>query len=216
MRKGIHVAATVLIGLSVLLTGCDLTGASNEIEGEGRFRLLLTDAPADVMLEANVTIERIELMDTTGTAFILLDEPVEYDLLQLQNGATAVLADTLVPLGAYSQIRVIVNEDAHVVWDDLSTSTLKIPSGPQTGIKIVGFQALEIDDDDDSAEVMLDFDAGRSFVEAGNSGKVIFKPVIKVKSLELNDIEIEVDEEDEDGDTDDGEPVITDDLNTGD
>ena len=215
MRTGLHLLFTAAIGLSVVVTGCDLTGASSEIEREGRFRLLLTDAPVDDMLEANVTIERVELLDTTGTAFVLLDEPVEYDLLELQNGTSAVLADSDVPLGAYSQIRVIVNEDAHVVWDDLTTSILKIPSGPQTGIKIVGFQALELDDEDDEAEVLLDFDAARSFVVAGNSGMVIFKPVIKVKSLELNDVEMDVEDEEEDDEEGEGAP-FADELNTGD
>lgn len=211
MRKGIGLFLTVVLGLSVTITGCDLTGASNETEREGRFRLLLTDAPIDDMAEANVTIERVELIDTTGTVFVLLDEPVEYDLLELQDGTSVVLADTTVPMSAYSQIRVIVNEDAHVVWDDLSTSTLKIPSGPQTGIKIVGFQALEIDEEEDFAEVLLDFDAARSFVVAGNSGKVIFKPVIKVRRLELNDIEIEVEDEE---DEEEGAPLL-DELNIG-
>lgn len=201
---------TILVGFAVALTGCDLTGASNEIEREGQFRLLLTDAPIDNMLEANVTIERVELRDTTGATVVLVDEAEEFNLLELQNGVSVVLADTPVPFGAYSQIRVIVNEDAHVVWDDESTSTLKIPSGPQTGIKLVGFQTLEIDDETDIAEVMLDFDASQSFVEAGNSGMVIFKPVIHVKHLELNEVEIEV--EDQEDDQEEGAPY-RDDLN---
>ena len=58
---------------------------------------------------------------------------------------------------------------------------LKIPSGYQTGIKIVhGFDITE----DQTTELILDFDACRSVAQAGNSGKWLLKPTIKIASLE--------------------------------
>ncbi len=38
----------------------------------------------------------------------------------------------------------------------------------------------------DRAVIIIDFDAEKSFVKAGNSGKYIFKPVLKPLSIEVN------------------------------
>jgi hypothetical protein len=54
---------------------------------------------------------------------------------------------------------------------------LKVPSGDQTGIKIIHGFTIETDG---FTDLILDFDAGRSVVQAGNSGKWLLKPVIKV------------------------------------
>jgi hypothetical protein len=54
---------------------------------------------------------------------------------------------------------------------------LKVPSGFQTGIKIVkGFDI----NDNQTTELILDFDAARSIVKAGSSGKWLLKPTVKV------------------------------------
>ena len=57
---------------------------------------------------------------------------------------------------------------------------LKIPSGFQTGVKIVhGFDIAE----DQITELVLDFDALKSVIKAGNSGKWILQPTIKVINM---------------------------------
>ena len=54
---------------------------------------------------------------------------------------------------------------------------LKVPSGFQTGIKLVHtFDVVA----GRTVGLVLDFDAGRSVVKAGNSGKWLLKPTIKV------------------------------------
>jgi len=54
---------------------------------------------------------------------------------------------------------------------------LKVPSGYQTGIKLVkGFDIVH----KGSTELVLDFDALKSIVKAGKSGKYLLKPTIKV------------------------------------
>jgi len=58
---------------------------------------------------------------------------------------------------------------------------LKVPSGLQTGIKIVhGFDI----NTNKTTELLLDFDASKSIVIAGSSGKWLLKPTIKVLNTE--------------------------------
>ena len=68
----------------------------------------------------------------------------------------------------------------YVVLEDNTWQELKIPSGFQSGVKIVkGFTISE----NETTEIILDFDAMSSVVEAGNSGQWILKPTIKVGEL---------------------------------
>ena len=164
-----------------VLSGCD----SNDLDAdnESRVRILLTDAPAE-FVEANVLIERVELIGDDDRVVLLADEPQPFDLLTLQDGITATLAETDIPDGNYHQIRVIVDEEASVLFDDGTVEALKIPSGEQTGIKM-NFPVLDIDDD--LIIVTIDFDVDASFVKRGNSGKgYIFKPVIKPLAISIN------------------------------
>jgi len=115
-----------------------------------------------------------------------------YNLLNLVNGVTEVLGITDLEAGHYTQMRLLLGETpdagtnllgephpyANYVIDSSNASQgLTVPSGYQTGIKIVqGFDILE----DQARSLVLDFDASKSIVQAGNSGRLILKPTIKV------------------------------------
>jgi hypothetical protein len=75
---------------------------------------------------------------------------------------------------------LIVGDEALVYFNDGSTQDLTIPSGSQSGIKIL-LGDVALTSSLDTLSLTLDFDATNSFVEAGQSGKLLFKPVIKVK-----------------------------------
>lgn len=190
-RRTTHLLPALALGL-LFAAACDTTTPGGG--AEGRLHVLLTDAPLDDVAEARVTIERVELMGDDGERIILSDEDRSFDLLELQNGVTTTLADVTLPEGTYSEMRIIVAEEATLTFTDGSTSRLKIPSGSASGIKI-RFPAFEIDDDNDVIVLTVDFDASRSFVRAGNSGKYIFKPVIKAESLRVNDDERELEDD---------------------
>lgn len=178
----------------VALVGCDSAGTEeDETSAGGTVNVQLTDAPLDGVVEAHVTIEEVVLVGEEGR-FTLSDETQEFDLLELQNGVTADLADAEVPEGEYEQLRLILGEEATLVFDDGSETNLKVPSGPQTGIKI-NLPDFEIDEDADAADIVIDFDAAKSFVKAGKSGKWIFKPTLKAKTIALNGENLDEDAE---------------------
>ena len=58
---------------------------------------------------------------------------------------------------------------------------LKVPSGDKTGIKIVGGYNIAANQ---TTELILDFDACRSVVQAGKSGQWLLKPTIKMGETE--------------------------------
>lgn len=191
-------AVAFVLGGALALVGCDTIGTSGTSSDDGaQLSVLLTDAPGDIV-EAHVTIERVAIVpseDTTGDAEeggieVLSDDTVTVDLVQLQDGVTETLGETTIPEGRYSQIRFVTARDATVYYEDAEgnkqEADLMLPSADETGIKI-NFDALTIDEALDAVEVTLDFDVEDSFVKSGESGKYIFKPVVKAQSIVVDD-----------------------------
>lgn len=186
MKINIRSFFEVLLVLVVLYGG--VIGCDASDDTEGRVQVLLTDAPLDDVLEAHVTIERVELVDSLGGTTILMDEPLPFDLLTLRNGVTAELANLPVLASTYHQLRLVVGDSAYVLLEDSTIEDLKIPSGETSGIKLMDLPDFEIAGSDDLVVIVVDFDAEDSFVKAGNSGKYIFRPVLKPLSIEINGV----------------------------
>ncbi|RFC53845.1 DUF4382 domain-containing protein [Brumimicrobium aurantiacum] len=171
--------ATFIISLIILL-GLTLSCNKND---EGKIKVLLTDDPAD-FTEVNVNI--IEVWAHYDGDWVQLDANTGiYDLLELQNGVTDVLADpTAIPAGKVNQVRLILGEGNYAVEEDSITSTttqhpLELSSQDKTGIKInLNSEVVS----NQTMVVTLDFDAGSSIVETGN-GQYKLKPVIKVEEV---------------------------------
>jgi len=178
-RKILSLIVAVVVAVSVSFVGCD----SIEDSGSPRVRILMTDAPRAEMIAAFVSIQRVEIKGPDSLSMMLIDSVQVIDLLTLQNDSTIVLVDTTLTEGVYSQLRLIVGDDAFVEFDDGSTQDLKIPSGTQSGIKIL-LHDVELSSSLDTLNLVLDFDVTKSFIEAGKSGKLLFKPVIKIKSAD--------------------------------
>lgn len=130
--------------------------------------------------------------DTEG-AWLTVAEPGQtYNLLELVNGVMAQLGTTELETGHYTMLRMILGENPdeednllgfdhpypnYIITGSDEEIPLFVPSGYQTGIKLVsGFEIVA----GASTELVLDFDASRSVVKAGRSGKYLLKPTIKV------------------------------------
>ena len=184
-----------------LLAGCggDGGGGGSSSTGTGTLSLSLTDSSTVKYSAIYITIDEVQVNrkdsssnGNSGWTTVATPEQT-YNLLKLVNGLTAVLGDSELVAGTYRQIRLIIGRNAesennilgvphpfanYVILNDGSDTIeeLKIPSGFQTGIKLVhNFQVLE----KTVVELVLDFDACRSVVETGNE-KFLLKPAIKV------------------------------------
>jgi hypothetical protein len=171
LALGIVVAA----GLYVL-AGCSSDHGTGPSMGHVSVRL--TDAPGDYE-QVNIVVDQISVHrdgdDAEGWETLALDSTTTFDLIQLQGGVLARLADGDVPAGHYTQVRLHIAEGSNVVVDG-TTYPLKVPSGMQSGYKLIGGFDVPAGG---AVELTLDFDAARSIVHTGN-GKYMLKPTCRL------------------------------------
>lgn len=190
MRKEI-MAMTMALLIAFVAIGCgDSAGPG---EGNGTIRVVMTDAPFPIgmVAEANVSIERIEMRmkgsDDEADFIVLTDVDTVLNLIDLQNGLTATLAELEVPAGEYDEVRVITG-DAEIVLIDSNAFDLKVPSGSQSGIKVKVTPVITVTEGL-TTELLLDFDLSKSFVVRGNPSTPAgingfnFKPVIRAVNV---------------------------------
>ena len=159
----------------------------------GTLSLGLTDGPPprDTYEAIYVTIQEIRVNhDDKGWETLSgpdLNLPQTFNLLELVNGMIADLGAVELEAGHYNQMRLMLGTEPVGEQHDYPNYLilkggdkqipLKVPSGYQTGIKLVkGFDIVH----KGSTELVLDFDALKSIVKAGKSGKYLLKPTIKV------------------------------------
>lgn len=135
-------AATVAIG------GCDGGGTAT-------LEVLITDAPSDYIASAEIWVSHAYLQGgeaesevgaEAGARVELFNEPEnprQYDLLQLQNGITAVLTGPVsIPEGPYAQLRLVIDSAFVTLKPEYQfqgggqTAALMVPSGSSSGIKV--------------------------------------------------------------------------------
>jgi len=172
--------ATAVLTVGVAACGSD-TGTTGQLE------VRLTDAPGDYVQGATVWISSIYLIggaDTAGTRYEVTATPQSYDLMALQNGATAALGTGTIPVGDYTQMRMVVDSARvalrpGVTIGGASTVSLQTPSAQRTGIKVDFSDPLHVAPG--RTILIVDFDVARNFVFQGPRGSptgVSFKPVL--------------------------------------
>lgn len=175
--------------LAVLLAACG--GGGGPAEGTGTLRLALTDAPACGYETVFVTVERVRVHRSAtaadadgGWQEVVVNPPRRIDLLSLTNGALAPLGQAQLPAGTYTQLRLVLapNTTANPLANAIKPvnapeQALTTPSATESGLKLN--VNLEVPADR-VADFAIDFDACKSFVKAGNSGKILMKPVLAV------------------------------------
>lgn len=173
---------SLMLGLMSLMffSSCDESSLDGSSGDRASLEVRLIDGPADyekVLIE--VVDVRIKYQDGEWES---LDEvnPDTYDLLELTAGVDALLGETELPAGELQEVRLILG-DGNFLQIDGELVDLSTPSAQQSGLKVKVNEVLE---EGVSYTLVLDFDAGRSIVEAGNSGKYNLKPVIRA-SLEV-------------------------------
>lgn len=172
---------------AALIAAC---GGGNS-NASGTMRLALTDAPACGYDNVWVTVEKVRVHKSGsaddndgGWSEVVLATPQRIDLLEYTNGVTLPLGETQLPAGTYTQMRLVLSDNGNSApFANAITPTggretaLDTPSGQRSGLK---FNVDMTVPENQVANFVLDFDACRSFVSAGNSGKFLLKPVIRV------------------------------------
>lgn len=185
MRLSARLAAICGCILVLAWTGCDQFASSGTV-GSGGLKLLITDKPFpfEFITSAVVTLTRVEVRqaepasqpatqpddedsgqddatDDDGTFITVFEDAAgkSFDLIDLRDGRTDLLADATLPVGTYTQMRLVVT-GGEVTLTDGRTFPLTVPSGAQSGIKL-NF-TFEVSADEQTV-LLLDVDLSRAF-----------------------------------------------------
>lgn len=168
--------AAVLATTTLGLASCG--GSSGDM---GQMKLAVADAPIDGAQAVVVKFTGIELTGNSGNPVdISFASAKSIDLLNQSGTASAVLFDQPIPAGSYGQIRlmVVANGDpnnSYVTLSDGTTHGLQVPSGSETGLKLVsGFTVPA----SGVVDYTIDFDLRQAITcPPGQSPACILKPV---------------------------------------
>jgi len=179
-------------GITAALVACGGGGGGGSTATPmGTLRVGLTDAPACGFDHVKVTIQKVRINQSAtaadtdaGWTDITLSPAMQVDLLTLTNGAFTTLGQTPLGVGHYSQIRLVLaaNDSGNPLANSVTPTggaetALTTPSGQQSGLKLNADITINANQ---MADFLLDFNACKSVVHAGNSGKYLLKPVISV------------------------------------
>jgi hypothetical protein len=138
-------------------------------------QFLLTDKPASFD-SVNVHIVGMEVQinhDTESWISIHTKDSV-YNLLDLQNGITAVVAQDTIPGGVLQEVRFILGDGNKVVLNGVSYP-LDTPSAEESGLKVKIGKSLN----ETLNTFTLDFDASLSIMQENGAYKL--HPVIQMR-----------------------------------
>ena len=150
--------------------------------GTGTLSVHLVDGPGDFQ-QINLHVLEVSIHSDSEGWIVLGSPDRTVDLLTLTGGVSATLAGgATVPAGHYTQMRLLLGSGNTVMLADGSTHDLKVPSGLQSGVKlVVNFDVAA----GTTKDVFIDFDGHRSVFlhAAGASGQYILRPVIRAFDL---------------------------------
>jgi hypothetical protein len=125
---------------AISLTGC---GGGSDSAGMPTMKLSVGDAPVDAAEKVVVEFSGVELVPDNGMPVdITFPTPKAIDLLNDSGTASAELFEQPIPAGSYGQIRLMVLADgdpshSYITLTDGTMHGLNVPSGSQTGLKLV-------------------------------------------------------------------------------
>ena len=175
-----------LVVMALGLAACGGGGSSSmSATMQPMMRLSVADAPpADGAPHVVVQFTGVELTGNGGNPVtITFAAPKTIDLVTQSGTASAELFNQPIPPGSYGQVRLMVNadgnaNDSYIVLADGSMHGLTIPSGAQTGLKLVsGF----IVPSSGVVDYTIDFDLRKAITcPPGQGPSCILKPALRL------------------------------------
>ena len=166
----------VFVAAALSLTGCG--GGSNSA---GSMTLSVGDAPVDTAEKVVVEFTGVELVPDNGMPVDITFSTIKtIDLLNDSGTASAQLFSQPIPPGSYGQVRLMVVADgdpshSYIVLSDGTMHGLQVPSGSETGLKLVsGFTVPA----SGVVDYTIDFDLRKALTcPPGQAPACILKPV---------------------------------------
>jgi hypothetical protein len=178
----------LIAALTIGVAGCGGGSGSNsgmKMVTQPQMRLSVTDAPpADGATHVVVVFTGVELTGNNGNPVTInFDSPKSIDLMTDSGTASSVLFDQPIPAGSYGQVRLMVLADgtannSYIVLADGSMHGLRIPSGAETGLKLVsGFTVPS----SGVVDYTIDFDLRQAITcPPGQAPACMLKPALRL------------------------------------
>lgn len=172
-RAGL-LALLPLMAASALLAGCGGSSGSST----ATMSLGVADTPVDTATSVMVAFTGVQLQGASGPATTFtFSSPKQIDLMTTQSGNAASLLDGVtIPAGNYQWIRLMLDiGQSTFTASDGNVHALAIPSGVQTGLKLVsGFTVAA----GSQADFTIDFDLRKAVTLA--NGTYMLKPALRL------------------------------------
>jgi hypothetical protein len=164
-----------LLAVATIVLACykDDSGPAGLPNGKPMTKVLLTDDPFpfDTVQRVDVYIVSVSVStqpDTGGSAdsmsWVTVAEPHrQINLLELQQGDTALLGGKDIPADLYRAVRVIIDADSSAGIRFVDGSQALVHWGGAGPQAIHAFVEAAVDVPEEGAEIVIDFDVGRSF-----------------------------------------------------
>lgn len=161
-----------LLAAATIAAGCYKDDSSGPASGKPMTKVLITDAPFpfDTVLSVDVYIVSIAASPDpdTGTSadsmsWVTITEPHrQVNLLELQRGMTELLGEGELDADQYSAVRVIIDGDSsRIRFKDGTPAVVHWGGSGRQAIHAFVEAAVEVPSN--GAEIVIDFDVGRSF-----------------------------------------------------
>lgn len=178
MKKRIMYSGLALLftGLAIL-TGCQKDNNSSAGETT-KVEIRMTDAPGNFD-KINLSVKEIILF-SEGKPYTFAVTTGIFNILDFRMGSSKpdiLVASGEMPSGEITEIRLVLNDSGNTIVVDGVSQALTVPSGQSSGWK-VKLKANPSLVPDVTYSLLLDFDAAKSIVSAGN-GKYLLKPVVR-------------------------------------
>jgi hypothetical protein len=188
-RTHTSLGMTILAIGALALSGC--SGGSDDKAQTGILSFAMTDAPVDEADMVVIAMTEFEFKPADGRSFrrTVTEAGRQLNLLDFTNGKSAVIIDgEEVPAGEYEWVRIFFDMQAsYVRLDDGATYPLFMPSGAQTGYKLVSGFTVPVNR---PISYILDFDLRKSLISPPGLGgpfgprTFLLKPAIRIMNSE--------------------------------
>ena len=180
LRSSALGTSSALSACALLLGSCG--GGGSASTSMSTLNLGLTDAPVSGVTKVWIQFTGVEVKPASGNPIDFMFSPEKgFDLVSLQGGTTATfLNGTTVPPGQYQWVRLMVdtNPGASYVVDSTGHHDLTIPSGAETGLKLVQGFTMPVGG---VANFTVDLVLSKSLIAPqGLSPDYLLKPVLRL------------------------------------
>ena len=179
-----YMTQLMVIAVTVTLVACGGGGSSSNSSDTGTLNLSVSDAPVDSAAAVWVEFTGVELK-AAGSQLLTVEyaTPKKINLLDLQGSISEpLISNQTVKAGKYEWVRLLVNAqpgvlDSYIEFENGDQVSLLVPSGKQTGLKLVNPFFITADG---ISNFTIDFDLRKSVINPRGRPDYILKPALRI------------------------------------